>query len=267
MNARINKWMAAACMVLVVCVMGCTKGSGPDPVLPTILSFAPKTATLGDPVKISGKNFTGANSVTFGAAAAQSFTVVSDSVIMAYVGNGSSGAVTVTLPSGKMEFAGFTYYVPQEFNLAGTVRWSSLGTYPARDSSGYVFKDAVETGTLAIRKINVYDTPRIRTSISPGNMYISPYVNDPAYVILSGLVDDSYQLRSYGNPVPGFKLSSTSTISVFAKIQDTLIIIPEQGPVFPITVKGSGVLKNGKLTLQINSDYRHEAKNTIFVSQ
>jgi hypothetical protein len=78
---------------------------------PQITSFTPGSAYAGEEVTINGKYFTGATAVTFGGTAALSFSVVSDNVITAIVGEGSSGAVSVTTPGGTVSQTGFTYLV------------------------------------------------------------------------------------------------------------------------------------------------------------
>jgi outer membrane protein OmpA-like peptidoglycan-associated protein/LysM repeat protein len=68
---------------------------------PEITSFYPAKGRKGTVVLIKGKNFTGAQSVRFGGTDAESFKVVSDKLIQARIGSGSSGAVSVGTPSGE----------------------------------------------------------------------------------------------------------------------------------------------------------------------
>jgi hypothetical protein len=82
------------------------------PPVPVITSFSPTSASYGNTVYIYGSGFTGATSVTFGGVQASNFYVYSDTYMYAYVGNGSSGSVTVTTPGGKASLAGFTYTPP-----------------------------------------------------------------------------------------------------------------------------------------------------------
>jgi hypothetical protein len=76
---------------------------------PTIASFAPLTGYSGTIITIKGQYFTGATSVSFGGTNAFSFTVDADTSITAVVGNGASGNVAVTTPSGTITLAGFTF--------------------------------------------------------------------------------------------------------------------------------------------------------------
>jgi len=79
---------------------------------PLIYSYVPKNGSPGTVVTISGTRLTGSTAVSFGGTAAASFTVVSDSVIQATVGYGSTGNVSVSTPFGAASAAGFTYIPP-----------------------------------------------------------------------------------------------------------------------------------------------------------
>lgn len=71
---------------------------------PTITSFSPNNATSGETVTIIGTNLLGVSSVTFGGTEALTFNIVSNTVITAIVGTGSSGGVRVL----KTGFSGFS---------------------------------------------------------------------------------------------------------------------------------------------------------------
>jgi hypothetical protein len=85
----------------------------PVPVIPVpvIILFSPDTATARQVVTITGNNFTGATTVSFGGTAAASFTVVSPTTITAVAGEGSSGLVSVTTPGGNAILSGFIYAI------------------------------------------------------------------------------------------------------------------------------------------------------------
>lgn len=66
---------------------------------PSISSFSPSSASVGDTVTITGKNFTGATVVRFNGVAAVTFSVVSATTITAVVPAGAtSGKITVANP-------------------------------------------------------------------------------------------------------------------------------------------------------------------------
>ena len=79
---------------------------------PYIFSFAPTVAGNGDTVVITGDKLSGITSVTFGGVAAKSYTIVSDSIIIAIVDTGSSGFVAVTSPGGPASKDGFIFCTP-----------------------------------------------------------------------------------------------------------------------------------------------------------
>jgi len=87
-------------------------------VSPVITSFLPASAYTGVTVTIKGTAFTGATAVYFGGSPATSFNVVSDSVITAVVGNGATGNITVTTPSGPASKAGFVFCNPNPPTVA-----------------------------------------------------------------------------------------------------------------------------------------------------
>ena len=76
---------------------------------PTITSFTPMSAPTGTFVTINGTNFTGASIVRFGSTTAANFVVMSPTQIIAQVGTGMSGNVSVTTSGGTVSLAGFTY--------------------------------------------------------------------------------------------------------------------------------------------------------------
>jgi hypothetical protein len=82
------------------------------PDLPVITSFSPTTGSLATQVVISGTGLGDVTSVHFGAVAADSFVIRSATQIVAYVGPGASGNVSVTDPNGTAALAGFVYTSP-----------------------------------------------------------------------------------------------------------------------------------------------------------
>lgn len=67
---------------------------------PTITSFTPGAAARNNGVMIWGANFTDASAVTFGGTPAAGFTVLNDTLIKARIGDGATGVIEVTTPSG-----------------------------------------------------------------------------------------------------------------------------------------------------------------------
>lgn len=76
--------------------------------MPTVTSFSPIAATPGQPVTITGSDFTGATAVKFGGVNALYFRVVSDTEIQAWPDYGGTNIVSVTGPGGTGSKPGFT---------------------------------------------------------------------------------------------------------------------------------------------------------------
>lgn len=82
------------------------------PCVPSITSISPVADSTGKPVIITGLNFTGTTAVSFGQIAAASFKIVNPTTIIATVGPGATGTVSVSTPSGAATFPGFRYLAP-----------------------------------------------------------------------------------------------------------------------------------------------------------
>jgi hypothetical protein len=78
---------------------------------PTIAGVTPDSGSTGTPIMITGKNLYSTTSVSFGGTQAQSFTVLSDSVLQAVVAGGASGNVSVTTEIGSTFISGFHYFI------------------------------------------------------------------------------------------------------------------------------------------------------------
>jgi gliding motility-associated-like protein len=74
---------------------------------PTITSFAPTAAAEGMAITITGTHFTGTFALNLGGTPVAFFTVLSSTTIVAIVGSGSTGAVSLTTPGGTASLDGF----------------------------------------------------------------------------------------------------------------------------------------------------------------
>jgi hypothetical protein len=78
----------------------------PPPPVPSIMSFDPPSGSVASSVTVTGSGFTGATSVSFGAIAATSFTVDSDTQVTAVVPSGfAHSPIKVTTPGGMAKSA------------------------------------------------------------------------------------------------------------------------------------------------------------------
>jgi hypothetical protein len=133
---------------------------------PTVISFSPNTGTTGTTVTIVGQQFTGATAVAFGGVPASSFTVVSASVITAVVGNGASGAVTVTTPNGTGGVQGFVYLPPPVIN-SFSPQSGTAGTVITITGSNFIGVTTVTIGGIPVAA-TVINTTTIQATVGVG---------------------------------------------------------------------------------------------------
>jgi len=103
---------------------------------PKITTFSPTIGGSGTQVTITGSNFTGATSVSFGGTAAQSFTVNSATSIIAKVGAGTNGTVSVTTAGGTANLGGFTFVPAPQITTSGSTTFTAGGSVTLTASSG-----------------------------------------------------------------------------------------------------------------------------------
>ncbi|MDB5210003.1 MAG: type domain protein [Sediminibacterium sp.] len=270
--------------MLAFCYIACTKTTDPNPVPPTsevpavktafIEFFLPQTGADGDEIHIKGKNFTGTTTVSFAGKAAQSFSVISDSVIYATIASGTvSGKLSVTTPVNTAEATGFTYYSPQVVKLSGHTVYgtmmNNLLPQPKYDSSKYKETTVQETASLSIRMINPNDLARNYTlSAILGKLYLPSYVDSSTYVIFSGVEGDDagkYDGYTVAHYLPRFSNTAVPIGTVFARIINNAIYIPLQYPYTGISntgngyisIQGSGTINGNTISLNLFCDDRH----------
>ena len=132
---------------------------------PTITSFTPTSAGAGVTVVITGTNFTGAGTVTFGNTAAQSFTVNSATQITAVVGSGATGAISISTASGTgTSSSSFTFLLPPAIsNITPTS--GGVGTTITINGSYFTGVTAVKFGAIAAQSFTVNRTGTQITAI------------------------------------------------------------------------------------------------------
>lgn len=127
--------------------------------LPTITSFSPQQASVGDIVTIIGTNLNGATSVSFGGRAAASFLVSSPTQIVARVSNGTSGTITVQTPGGRATAPNFVFIPAPPVITSFTPDSAGAGqtiTLRGRDFSGISsVRFMAGTTTLAAQSFSI----------------------------------------------------------------------------------------------------------------
>jgi hypothetical protein len=134
---------------------------------PTITNFTPTSAASGATVTITGTDFTGATAVSFGGTAASSFNVVNATTIQAIVGNGSSGELTVTNPTGKASKTGFVYVIPPTITQFIPLAAKS-GETVTIVGTNFTNASAVRFGNVNARSFIVQNDSLITAELSSG---------------------------------------------------------------------------------------------------
>jgi hypothetical protein len=80
---------------------------------PIIRAFSPDSGATGDTIMVRGSYLTGTTTLHFGNVPAASWTVISDSLVVAVVGSGATGFVDLTTPGGADSLGGFVY-IPKD---------------------------------------------------------------------------------------------------------------------------------------------------------
>ena len=133
---------------------------------PSISAFSPINGSAGTVVTITGTNLTGTTGVSFGGVAASSFTVVNATTISAVVGNGNSGNVSVTTPTGTVSL-GWFYHSPSITSFTPT----NAGTGITVTITGKHFTGAtaVSFGGVAASSFTVLSPTMIAAVVANGS--------------------------------------------------------------------------------------------------
>jgi hypothetical protein len=195
----------------------------PPPPVPSITSFSPTSGPVGGSVTVTGAGFTGATKVTFGAIAATSFAVDSDTQITAVVPSGfAHSPIKVTTPGGTGKSAtNFAVVAGSGSSISGVSPSSgAVGDPVVISGSGFTGASQVQfNGTGAT--FNIDSDVQITTTVPVGATTGVVSVTTPSGVAQSPTV---FTIGSAPPPVP--------SITSFS---------PTSGPAgTTVTVTGSG---------------------------
>ncbi|OOQ61614.1 hypothetical protein BC343_00630 [Mucilaginibacter pedocola] len=222
---------------------------------PTIISLDPTMQGSGGQVVITGTNFTGVTAVTFGNIAATAFTVDSPTQITATVGNGASGAVSVTSPGGNAGKTGFVF-VPKPVitsinpssakygdtvtitgsNFQNTVN-VTFGGIPALDFS---VKSA--TSIKAVVAAGASGPVAVTTLGTPGTYNSFTYVKTPQSIIFTAIPAQTFGAAdlpgTFGpNNTYGYQLYANSNLNLTLQSSNTAVATIVNGK---IHITGAG---------------------------
>jgi len=215
-----------------------------------INSVSPLIAGSGIAVNINGYNFEGATSVKFGDVAASSFTVNSPTSITAIVGNGASGAVSVTSPGGTASFDGFIFTtapVISSFSRASGAAGSAITIHGAN------FNPVAENNTVYFGGVKASVIAASATSLN----VLVPYgsVFDYISVTNSGLT--GYSLKRFTTTF--LAVGSLGPASFDARIDSAAVELPKHLAICDIDVD-----RKPDLSVAKNSYYNPIDKVSIF---
>jgi hypothetical protein len=197
----------------------------PKDTIPRIKNFSPVVGGAGSTVTIMGHNFTGADTVSFGGTPTSTFTVSSDSVIMATVGSGSSGDVAVTTPKGKGSLSGFTFRQLQAqaitFGVLASVTYGSgdISLIASTNSALPISYSSNDTTIAKIinGKVHIIKTGTVNiTASQPGNTTYGPAQNviQPLTINAANLtITAANKSKTYGSPNPPFTVTYTGFVN------------------------------------------------------
>ncbi len=127
--------------------------------IPTISRVSPDSGFSGATITIIGTSFTGATSFRFGGIPAASFTVLTDTSILAVVGNGATGSITIRGAGGSYQGAYFKYLGPDISSF--TPQSGGPGTVVSISGTNFTGVTAVQFGGTPAASYTVNSTTSI----------------------------------------------------------------------------------------------------------
>lgn len=134
---------------------------------PTLSSFAPNIAGIGEIVTITGDNFTSNTNVFFGGVQASSVRVISPTKIEATVGAGATSNIVVQTEWGQNSYPGFTHKGPVITSFSPTN--AANGQSVAIIGTGFGNATSVSFGGVTSPSINVVSATEITAIVGTGS--------------------------------------------------------------------------------------------------
>jgi gliding motility-associated-like protein len=135
---------------------------------PTITSFSPAIAATGALITITGTNFEATSAITLGGTPVTSFTVVSSTSIVAKIGSGSTGALSLTTPGGTASLNGFTF-IPAPIITSFTPTAAATGALITITGSNFEGASAITLGGTSVTAFTVVSSTSIVAKIGSGS--------------------------------------------------------------------------------------------------
>jgi hypothetical protein len=176
----------------------------------TIKSFSPDSAKTNDTITITGENFTEVIDVSFGGTAASSFAILNDTMILAAVGAGSTGDISLKDSTGSVNAPGFVYLaVPSigSFSPTTAKRDEMITIY----GNDFLEVSNVLFGGVACNSFTIISNTQLEARVGNGNSgnvtVVSPNGSDskPGFIFETSIGinqqgNSNGLLKAYPNP-------------------------------------------------------------------
>ena len=182
---------------------------------PTISSFTPTTGGINTSVTITGTNFTGTTTVSFGGTAAASYTVNSGTQITAVVGSGTTGTISVVTPGGTATSGGtftFTYPVPTISSFTPTT--GGINTSVTITGTNFTGTTTVSFGGTAAASYTVNSGTQITAVVGGGSTGTVKVVTPGGTATSSGTFTFTHATPTVTNIGQNNSTTSSNNISV-----------------------------------------------------
>ena len=178
---------------------------------PVITSFSPQMGELGDKITITGTNFAGATSVIFGGISATSFTILSPTSIEATVGQGASGAVTVSSAGGQTSLNGFVDLGPSITSFSPTQ--AGKGAIVTITGTNFTGVTAVAFGGVPATSFTINSSTQITAVVGAGKSGSVTVTSPKGIGMLAGFTHPGPSITYFNPGYAGPLSNSTITIS------------------------------------------------------
>jgi hypothetical protein len=170
---------------------------------PTISSFGPISTVAGTAITITGTNLATTWGVNFGGTAALSFNVLSPTTVIATVGYGTSGVLSITTRGGTAGISGFVYIPPPPGITSFTPLSAVSGTPITIIGSNFIDVTSISFGGVAASSFQVLSPTTMIATISSVNSGSISITNTGGVGNISGFTYIPPPSISSINPIQG----------------------------------------------------------------
>jgi uncharacterized delta-60 repeat protein len=221
------------------------------PAVPLITSVSPASGTFGSTITISGYNLAGANAVSIGGIAVQSFSFVNGSLV-AVVGAGGMGAVNVSTPLGSTSGGSFTFVLPEPPVLSG----STMATIQTGDENFSLFLAGRNIPAFASASLTPVSSTGAVVGVSLPIQIVS--VSETGATLLAPVAARLVGTKRLTLRVADITSVSTTFAVVFAPppmVRElTVSSTTASGAAFTTLVQGSGFFRYGFARVFVNGE-------------